>query len=203
MKNYKEFFWELLPRFYDEHDTYKDAEGKGLLRRFLTVLGEELQQEFILPLEDFPNHLSPETASNEFLSEIAYQVGKPLDILENIEAYRTLLTMIISIYKIKGTTESYRSFFGILGYEIELEEHFPADNLYDSGVIYDDDDPVMLYDTTNCEITCTDYTITYKPITGVTSGPLTEEELERVITSIVLYLQPVNANLKEIIYEPS
>lgn len=199
--NITNFFWENLPEGIKERDTYKDDDNRGVLERYLSIFGIELQQEAVPKLENLINELDPETASDIFLSEIAYMVARPKDILEDIGIYRTVLIQIISLYKIKGTTKSYQLFFNLLGMNATLEEHFPPPNVYDGDLIYDDDSgDAQKYDQTECEVGCIEYTINYSNQPGKTIAPLTGQLRINVIDILEEFLQPIDCKMRDLIY---
>ena len=199
--NLTTFIWDKFEDYFAEKDSYKDSQGKGLLQRFLLVFGMELQTEIVPKLENLINEKDPETASDEFLSELAYSVGRPNDILQDIDKYRTLLTQIISIYQIKGTTKSYQLLFALFGLTAELVEHFPPDNAYDSGLIYDDDtEDAQVYDQTNCEVGCIDYSINYDNLPGQNVAPLSQQQEEDLRLMISDFIEPIDCNLRDLTY---
>lgn len=158
---FNNFFWDRLPRYYHEEDTYKNVGGRGLLERYLEIFGLELDNSIIPYLEDFLDEVDPKTASNNFLTHIAYSLGSPLDIFNDASKFALLLQYIISIYKIKGTICSYEIYFKILGLNVHVIEHFDNTEIYyDSGVLYDTD--LILYDS-YCEL-CSEYSLFFKSI---------------------------------------
>src|SRR5690606_30167585 len=111
------------------------------------------------PLENFIENLDPETAMDKFLTHIAFTLANPTDILNDPTSYRKRLLQAITLYKINGTTKSYQLFFALLGYSINLIEHFPRDHRYDLDppLEYDDiseEGDLGLYDLDKCNIGC-------------------------------------------------
>ena len=198
-----DFFWKQLTDYHLENDTYKDGNDKGLLVRYLSIFGIELQNEVVDRLENIINELDPHTASNEFLSEIAYAVGRPSDILLDIDRYRILLTQIISIYQIKGTAPSYRLLFNLLGMSVDIIEHFPDDVVYDNDIIYDDDGgDAVVYDETKCEIGCIDYSLVYDNNPGFNVAPLSPQLEANLKLMIQDFIEPIDCNIRAMIYQP-
>lgn len=204
MINLTTFLWDKFSDYYKENDSYKDGNGKGLLERLLYIFGVELQEELVPKLEGLINELDPETAADEFLSEIAFAVGRPKDILETIPNYRILLTQIISLYKIKGTSKSYKLFFSLLGMSAQVVEFLPKDNIYDNDLIYDDDaGDGNHYDDTACEVGCIDYSIEYDNLPGQVIAPLSVEMQAKVRDWITELLEPIDCRLRDLIYTPA
>lgn len=84
---------DLLPYFYKENDTYKDANGKGLLQRFLEICGGYFKEN---PLEDIDKTLdilkidtTPDLYLNyfwDFLGSLPFAHGHSVD-EEKFKAY--------------------------------------------------------------------------------------------------------------------
>lgn len=199
----KDYLWGLIPESLRQRDGNKNAQGKGLLERFLSIFGEELNEEVVPLLENLINQLDPETADDIYLSELAFQVARPKDILEDLNIYRLVLKQIISLYKIKGTAKSYTFFFNLLGMHADIVEHLPLDNVYDAGLIYDDNSAnAHVYDETSCEVGCVEYSINYYNLPGKTVAPLTGDLRANVIAIIQEFLEPVDCKLRDLIYTP-
>lgn len=198
------FLWSKIPDDLADQDSYKDDEGKGLLERTLSVYEEELQQELIIPLENFAIELSPETASDKFLTELAFTLGNPPDVMGGVETYRKVLTNIISIYKIKGTIPSYRRFFNLFGLGCIIVEHLPPDHNYDEGSVYDEDDEdlEMPYDQNQFNVGYLEYSLWYYNLIGSTTAPLTEDLENRLKQAVIDLLQPIDCQLRVFEYLP-
>lgn len=154
-------FWDKLPSYFHEEDTYKDGSNKGLLQRYLRIFGLELDESIVPYINNYLDQVDPKTASNNFLTHIAYALGNPLDIFSDASKFSLLLQYIMSIYKIKGTIKSYEVYFKLLGLTAYIVEHFDNINTYyDSGILYDTD--LILYDS-YCD-SCSDYSIFFKDI---------------------------------------
>lgn len=200
--NLTNFIWDQFPPHFEDNDTLQDAQGKGIFQRFLSVFGLELEEELVPKLEGLINEKDPNTSSDKFLSELAYSLGRPTDVLQNVDMYRTLLTQIISIYKIKGTKKSYELLFALLGLTATLVEHFPGENLYDTGLIYDDaTEDAQLYDKTSCEVGCIDYSIEYSNIEGFGTGELTADQQQALRLMISDFIEPIDTSLRDLIYQ--
>lgn len=154
-------FWDKLPLYFAESDTYKDGNNRGLLERYLQIFGLELDESIKPYILNYLNQVDPNTANSESLSHIAYTLGSPLDIFANdTKQFAQLLLNITTLYKIKGTIRSYELFFKLLGLDVKVVEHF--DNVevyYDSGFVYDADIEIF-YDSI-CD-TCSEYSLFFK-----------------------------------------
>lgn len=192
----REFIFNRLPYYYREHDTYKDGDDRGILERFLNVLGIEIQEEFVDKLEVFINELDPTTSADKYLDLLAFTVGSPTNILDTPEGLRERIISAISLYKVKGTAKSYKLLFNLLGYNVEIEELVPQNTLYDTELEYDDGG--HLYDATLCTIGCIQYNLYYSD--GVTEGPMSSELKSAVIATIKKDLEPLTAKLNQFEY---
>lgn len=207
---FETFIWSKLASYYQQNDTLKDDEGKGLLQRYLSVFGLDLDENTIPAIQGLIDNLNPETALNDYLTLIAYSLGSPSDILGDQEAYADLLVQVISMYQIKGTFRSYQQLFALLGMTVTIEELFPADNEYDgslsfdSGALYESISGGLYaqYDNDGCQQTCIHYNLYYDNLPGKTIAPLTDDmqtQLRALITSLI---EPHSAELNNLTYTP-
>lgn len=193
--NIKDYIMEKLPYYYKANDTYKDSNDQGVLERFLSVLGVEIQEELVDPLKLFINQLDPTTATNQYLSLLASTVGNPTDILGDEDSYRVRLAQAITLYKNKGTFKSYKVLFALLGYTVNPIEHVPPAMVYDIGLLHDDG---VGFDTDRCQLGCIEYSLEYSNIPGRTSGPLSINQMELLMEVIRKDLEPINARIRNI-----
>lgn len=189
----REFIVKQMPIYYHREDTMKDQSGRGILIRFLGMLGISLQEDLVDKLENLINELDPETATTKFLSLLAFTVGNPVDILGTDESFRLRLSQAISLYKLKGTVKSYKLLFNLLGLEVGVFEDFPPQMYYDTDLKYDSD---LLYDNDPCSVLC----IPYKLLVAQNGGPvnLTGDMIDALYAAIN-DIEPINAQLTEII----
>ncbi len=192
---FKDFLFDTLPDYFYQRDSNKDSNNEGTLQRYLSVLGLELDDEIVPALENFILEIDPQTASNDFLNYISDTLGNPPDIFLDENLYRTLLNFIINVYKIKGTKQSYELFFSMMGFNINITE-FPNQKTrsWDTGDFYDTLD--VDYDE-GC-YPCSDYEILFTSA-GNPLIPLDQTTLEK-LRSIVPFVEPINANLRSLIF---
>ena len=198
--NVREIILNKLPLYYLENDSYKDESGKGLLTRFLGMLGVELQENLVDPLHNLINELDPTTATEKFLGLLAYTVGNPIDLGGTAEDFRLRVTQALSLYKVAGTSRSYHLFFSLLGYRIRLRPHYPSVNNYDEGLYYDDFDESVQGTFQYDQDECAEYCVPYDIIIYVEPGDnsLTPEVLER-ISYALRDLEPLDAILNNLV----
>ena len=195
------WFWRQLPKYFKINDTYKDAQGEGLLERYLKIYGIELDEE-IIPYADgyisgnstTNSIIDPLTCDEEYLIHIAYEMGNPPDLQISPDVYRSLLRYIVSFYKVKGTKTGYKIFFALLGYDVTVVEYDKQNYRYDSGVLYDSGHK---YDEgcSYCgeyELVVTSYNI------DCTSGQIEILELAvfELLQEAIAFNEPINAVLK-------
>lgn len=209
MWNLGNFFFNKLPLYFKQEDTYKDNNNEGILERYLSIFGEDFDEVLLPmiadytvivdPLESYDvqaSILDPGNADDEkFLNHIAYTLGNPPD-LTGDDFYRKLLSIMVSLYKIKGTIPAYNIWLNIIGLQASvLVEVPPVELTYDSGFNYDSlittevTAEAGTYDT-SCP-TCSDYALV---IEDISKGDLTPEQ-EKLIADIVRLNEPINAKL--------
>lgn len=192
---FSDYLVKKLPDYIIEQDSYKDINQKGFVQRYISIFGLELDEEIYNKLEELPDQWDPRTVANpEYINYFAVMLGDLPRLLEDNYNYTSILLYIISIYKIKGTINSYKALITALGHTsvtiIELEnpsviyDLTPSPILYDTeGVIYDD----------NCR-SCSNYQISLTsslPVNGANYQSV------KVAASI---LEPLGANLLSIIW---
>lgn len=207
MSFFKDWLFNKLPNYYHINDTYKDANGKGLLQRYLANIGDDLDDNILPFIDNLLNIIDPTTqASTDFkyLNHVAYLLGSPPDIFlgnpNHYQQYAKLLGHIVSIYKIKGTKKSFELFFALLGYIIQVIEYEPnLGTKFDSGFKFDEG---AKFDT-ECE-PCSEYSILSQALLnsgpcGSSSNPSLDPNLFQLMVEVAKFLQPINVNLRTII----
>lgn len=202
---FKSYLFGLLPYYFKSEDSYKDNNGEGLLERYLSIFGAEIDEEVIPSIRCYLNIIDAEICEERFLTPLSDSLGNPPDVFQDVEAYRNLLSYIASFYKIKGTKESYELFFGILGYDVILDEIVPPfaaveatlGDRYDLGpeLQYDLDIPEFTYDQGQCE-PCSQYDLTLNPKPG--NITVITESLTRRINETIKFNEPINAILRNL-----
>ena len=181
----------LLPNYIIDQDSLKDGGGKGFLERYLEIFGLELDEFYYSEIDKVPDQVNPLISLSQYLDYIGYTLGDIPNITSTEPGYRRFLSYIISIYKIKGTIGSFKAILYTLGLEVTLTEVLPGAVLYDSGVTYDEAQPIS-YDI-NCE-PCSDYDLDIIGVESITS------QLYNAIISAVKLVEPINADLSTITY---
>jgi hypothetical protein len=190
---FKDYIVELLPDYIKVNDSYKDGDQKGFVVRFMEIFGEELDEQTYLKLENEPEVFNLEQTSTEFLQYFAYMLGRINNISQDEEHYRRLLSFIISIWKIKGTEQSYISLFYTLGLTTTINELPPVAVQYDMGHTYDE--AGVIYDD-YCP-PCSNYELSFTGVGGITA------QLYQKILDLVKLIEPINAKLTKITYNGS
>jgi len=195
---FKDFLFGTLPDYFKLQDSYKDANGRGLLERYLENFGLELDEELYNYLQDFMNIIDPEITQDKFLPLIAYTLGDPLNVNGDKNLYRKILRYAVSIYKIKGTIPSYKLFFNLLGVDVDIIEYDnPPVIRFDQGYKMD----IGLKFDQKCN-SCGEYTIGYHSrnddCTTFTVNPV-NSAISILIPSIAQFLEYINAKLRNIV----
>lgn len=192
-----DWFFRLLPMYYKINDSYKDENDRGLLQRYLSAFDPVVLNEIFPNIENYLDITDAQTCNPKYLTHISDVLGNPPDVFGDENKYRNLLTYIVSVYKIKGSIESYELFFDILGFYSEITE-IPLLNrtsLYDNGGIYDSDEFLSEYDRNLCQ-TCSYYDITlYNK--NVDNYNITQEIINN-IREAIKFNEPINARLRNL-----
>ena len=115
---FKKILFSLLPRYYQINDSYKNAEDKGLLERYLENLGTDTDDYTVSKLlYILRNCVDPRTALTKFLEYLEMNRGIIEPFVSSEAFKRKMLERISTLYKIKGTKLSYEVCFRMLGFE--------------------------------------------------------------------------------------
>ena len=106
-------FSNLFPYYYKDYDTYKDANGKGILERFVEVCSEYFDNEVVPEIDNILDNIDVDICKDlylnylwEFLGEIPYSNTYNNKIYPNPNP-RQVLRYAISLFKIRGTALFY------------------------------------------------------------------------------------------------
>ncbi len=192
-----QFFFQSLPDYFKLNDTYVSGD-KGILERYLDVFQLEAEV-YIKDIVDLGSIPFPLTTPSRFVDYIAEYFGSPPDTFGNTTDYRDLLDNIIRINKDRGSVNSLRNFFKIMGVDCTIVTEHAAYFQHDTGETHDD--PAVHHDgfchpCVNVILDVLDPTII---ITQLNAGTLTDDT-RRIIQSILIYFLPVNASFKTFKY---
>lgn len=188
---FKTWFFAQLPGDFKENDTYVDLSGQGLLERYLSNFGMELDENVKPYIDNFMDLFDAAKCQKQLLTHLSFMLGSPIS-LDNSEAViRKVLQYAVTVYKWKGTIRSYEMLFNFIGIEIAILEDTPG-----KQVTYDAD-PVFLYDDGNKYDTgcadCSGYTIAYNLASDPGNTGAVTPALLAIAQQIICFLQPINA----------
>ena len=191
---FQDYIFSLFPARFKRDDTYKDINGLGVFERYVRAFGYELDEDIVPYIEDAMDVTNALICDEKFLNHISDSIGNPPDIFLDNTMYRKLLAYAFTLYKIKGTIESYNLLFSLLGINVVITE-FPQEfSLWDE-LLYDED----FYDI-EC-LSCAEYSLGLSSVLDdcsvptITTIPTTTMD---IITEIIEFLQPINARLREL-----
>ena len=195
--SFQSFIQDRLPDYFRRNDTYVDNDGNGLLLRYLSIFGDELDQEVIPTIECYLNIIDAQYCDAKYLTHISDVLGNPPDIFGDDDMYRNLLSYICSVYKIKGTKKAYELFFSLLGFNIDLYEVPLNDKVtnYDSEGEYDDIE--LIYDQNKCT-PCSYYDITFYP-KNPNNYTFTADLINK-LRAVIKFNEPINAKLRHLTF---
>lgn len=194
---FKSWLFNQLPANFRDRDSYKDANDKGLLQRYLENLGTEYDDEMVDFIHNFCNIFNLDVTDAKFLPLLGFLLGSPPNITSNNTDYRRFLKHIVSIYKVKGTPKSYQLLFNTLGLGVVVYEYPKQPQItYDAGFNYDEHN---LYDIP-CE-PCPTYSLFYFDLNDDCATPVINsvpDSLLNQIKAIVCLLQPIDCKLLDL-----
>jgi hypothetical protein len=185
--------WQYFGDYFHKNDSYKDAEGKGLLQRYNELIEEDIQSN-IYPMMNslLDNLLLASTMLDRFVGDLEYTVGLQLRFSDLISLRKNILKYIFYFYKIKGTRRGYEVLLRWLGFESVVITEFWANGGLDSSV--DLDDINRRFDSGGKCSGCSEYEI------ALTGSVAISPDLLRYIHNIVKFNEPINARLRRITY---
>lgn len=109
---------DMLPAMNREEDYSRDLE------KFIKCF-QEVTNVLLCDIDDWTRILDPDTAPEEFVDAMLYDLGNPFDFDLSLNDKRRLIRVLVPIYQQKGTEagiiNACRFFVGV-----ELELHYPA-----------------------------------------------------------------------------
>jgi hypothetical protein len=136
MTNLSKFFFNNLPQYFHNEDSYKDGEGKGLVQRYLEVVQEEAET-LHQSISNIPQAMQASEVPDSHLYLLGSIFGNPPTLFYNKDNYRKLLSNLPYLLKRKGTLSALELLFSIIDLEIVIEDVTPAPWYYDEGREYD------------------------------------------------------------------
>lgn len=175
-------------------DTNKDGDDKGTLERFNELMGKDIDDNLMPLLVNLTKNLyEPKHMIEGYIpfleSMLGFELGKTLYMGTSADIRRKILPHITKYYNLKGTKRGYELLLGMLGLTITLTEVFGVFG-FDSEIGFDD--TFRRFDSA-CPA-CSDYTLELEGEPAMTSS------LIAAIKSVITFLEPINARLREVTY---
>jgi hypothetical protein len=194
--NLKNTIFERFYSLFDKRqDPNKDVDGKGTLERYNEVIGQDVDDN-VNPLIDYAldNLTVPATMYDRYIPYKEADLGNIQLFLSFDPVMRKRIIKHWHRYvNIKGTIRCYEVLFAMLGITAVITEIFDTGG-FDSATTWDSDIRPTL-DSGRCK-PCSFYSI------AMTGPPLTTE-IYNAILSIILFNEPINADLLELTYNGS
>ncbi len=189
---FQNYLFQLFPKGIRASDSYKNAQGKGLLERYVGIIENELDTEFIGFVDNFLSNIYAISGNNvKFIPSLFNHLGNPATPTTLTDAQKILvLKYLTRIYQLKGTAISFELYFSLFGYQVKIMEDTPLkpityDSLTPDGIFIRYDDS-FTYDQ-DCE-QCTYYDIWI----NTTPNPTLIDRF----TPVICFLQPINAKFR-------
>lgn len=204
-KRLNQFFFEKLPEYFKRNDSYKNRWENGILERYMATIGNELDNNVVPFIKCINEIQDPRTTMTKFFPHFTdfFSISPNLNI--NDAQYRNVISTIISFNKRKATRQYLKTYFRILGYDIDTynlgKSNF--DYWYDrESFKYDDhiippgssDYYYSRYDSIQCPI-CYDMYVTISIGENHNGETVTGEVLDK-LRGILEDIKPINSNIK-------
>lgn len=212
--NFKDFLLSKFIYYFRDFDTNKDSNGDGTFIRYMSIFGEELDDNVIpdltnaiyqkVPYSSDGNHIN-----SRLLPYLTADLGgyPDPDNLLSETVLRKILANLVDIIKHKGTQLGYDKLFFFYGYSVILTIYPFQGILHDQSappadfdINHDTDDigngSPVIHDQ-GCR-KCFEYDITLTSLTGVSQIALTHSQ----IASIASFVEPVNMTLVNTFVDP-
>jgi len=186
-----EYIFKGLPKRYTLEDTYPDANGDGIFKRIMTILGNQLDGL----VSDIDNILTKLFTEDRYVKLHAESIGNVLSMWGNLLLLRKSNQNWDYINSIKGTRYGYDyMFLYILGMPYVLTIIPNGGSLFDSNVLFDS---TAIFDN-NCSLS-RDYTLALTIDTTLYPqfiDPLniTKQDMDALM-AIIFYMEPMDLNL--------
>lgn len=190
------YFFDGLPLYFHQYDSYKDGDGKGLLQRFMEIPQEEAETLY-QDIKDIPKAMDPLQVQDSHLYMLGSVFGNPPTLFRNKANYRKLLRYLPNLLKRKGRIDALIDLFKIMGLEVTVEDVTPSKTFYDIGLEHDQG---HRYDG-QC-YNCFFFILHVEDPSGVLpseEGVLSENTLKELLFT-AYYATPINAFISNITY---
>jgi hypothetical protein len=185
---------ELLDPFDIEQDSYKNAQGQGIVERFNLALGADMDAELLPKLDALVETLlDPRTAAEPYLTLLENMLGDIPRVSTDLALRRKLVQYSTRLYNLKGTKRSYELMFKLLGFTSVTITEFSPSGGFDSDLTLDD--PERTFDSGNNCATCSGYDLY---LTGTLV--MAENALLSYVAVAIRFCEPINAKLRSAYY---
>lgn len=189
--NLKQIIYNELYDSFDVREDINKIEGRGLNQRYNEMLAEDLDVNVVSLVNNLiDNTIIPSTAQEKFIPYLESLLGLT-KLVDSIAVRRKLLSNILSIYKVKGTLQSYEILFKSLGFSDIALERLSKSFGFDSAVTFDDE--FRRLDLGKC-FNCINYDIRLEG-----NVQLTEDLIDTIRRAVPL-VEPIYAKLNKIYY---
>lgn len=190
MFNLKDIIFDFFGLRDRVEDINKDVNNKGLHQRFIELLaGDFDDNELQLINLLVENTSNPFICFERFIPDREGTFGIPV-MAPDLYTRRKIIALIKEVNRRKGTKWGYILLFRMLGfYDAVINEIFPVYG-FDSPTTFDD--PERVFDL-RCH-GCSKYSI------DLFGGMVITEAVIQSVNAVILYNEPINADLIEINY---
>lgn len=191
-KRLNDFLFYLFPDYFKQNDSYKDSNGRGILERYMYIMGEELDNNLVPYIECQLDTMYAGTTEDKFIDHIADSFKVSRDLFKSNEQYKNLLSTIISLRAKRNTQQYIEMYFYILGYDITITK-IPIDTSFyswDSGASMDDEGN---WDDYSC-LPCFEYSADLTPNANH-GGETIDVNEENKLKGLLESQAPINSKL--------
>jgi len=169
------------------------VEYKGQLQRFNENLARDWDENLLPTIDNLlENTFIASSAYDKFIPYLEDLFGIPA-MSQDIEARRRILKNVLPMYKVKGTINSYKILFSLLGFDSVEVEKIELDGGWDNPFFTFDSDSRTFDSNPDC-YPCSYYRLKLTGTIALTQG------LYSFIEEVLKIIEPINAKMYSFYY---
>ena len=188
----RNIIWSFFGTYYQRNDSYKDAQGRGLVQRYQEVLAGEMDVNFYAKLAVMTDRLHvPAEMVPQLIPYREQERGIPAALIEGVPVRRKVLRYLLRLHANRGTVWNYKFLFALMGFDCQIVE-YQSTGRFDTGVF--DDGRFDQYASNSGD---------YDILLSSTPAMKIRTAMYQAILRIIDYNNPIFARVGRILYNGS